>query len=178
MMNLLYLLQMIPGGEMDNESITKTEFYSEINKLVTKEEFQAKLKKLATKDDLKKFATKENLHQSDKYIETLIKRNETEIKKLNEKFDLLSSLILQNTARLDLMETKEEANEKFNQMMSRLDYIVGILKDNKIETAALDHGLTRMEKDVIQEKVRNDKQDEKLIDHEGRILKLEKQVAV
>ena len=85
---------------------------------------------------------------------------------------------MQNTARLDLMETKEEANQKFDQMMNRLDYIVGILMDTKTEAATLDHGLKRIEKKVDQEKDRNDKQDEKLIDHEGRISKIENQVAV
>ena len=120
---------------MDNESITKAEFYKEINKLVTKEEFQEELKKLATKEDLEKFATKKDLEKfatkkelekfatkkdlekfatkgdlqlTKEYLETLIKRNATEIKKLDGKFDRLSSLVLQNTARLDLMETKEK----------------------------------------------------------------------
>jgi hypothetical protein len=208
---------------MDNEAVTKAEFYNEINKLVTKEDFQAELKKLATKEDLKKFATKEDLkkfatkedlkkfatkedlkkfatkedlkkfatkkdlesfaikkdlQQTKEYLETLIKRNETEIKKLDGKFDRLSSLVLQNTAKLDLMETKEDANEKFNQTMNRLDYIVGVLDNMRTEKAALDHGLTRVEKKVDQEKDRNDKQDEKLLEHEGRILKIEAQVAV
>jgi len=161
---------------MENESVTKTEFYNEINKLVTKEDFQAELKKLATKEDLKKFATKEDLKNF--ATKEDLKKTNKELEKLNGKFDRLSSLVLQNTAKLDLMETKEEANERFNQTMNRLDYIVGVLDNMRTEMASMDHGLTRVETKVDQEKDRNDEQDEKLIEQEGRILKIEAQVAV
>lgn len=74
--------------------------------------------------------------------------------------------------------TQADLDRKFDQIMNRLDYIVGILDNMRTEKAAMDHGLTRIEKEVDKEKDRNNTQDEKLIEHEGRISKIETQLAV
>ena len=132
---------------MDNEIlknvVTKSEFQKEIKKVLTKAEFKKEIKKFATKEDLKKFATKEDL---EKYAT----KTDEEIRKLNDKFDWLAKKVMINTEnynrlaikiishaeKIELMETKEDANKKFNQIMNRFDDVMGILSDIRTEMAA------------------------------------------
>lgn len=158
-----------------DQPVTKSEFEKAIKHLVTKTEFQAEIKKLATKEDLKGFATKEDLKRfaTKKDLEKLAITTDKKIEKLNQKFDWLAAKVMANTEKLELMETKEDANKKFNIIMNRLDGIVKLLEDFRIEMKAMNAAIARMEKKLEGEKDRNDIQDEQLKDHEHRISKLE-----
>ena len=106
-----------------------------MDKLATKDEIQ----KLATKDEIKKLATKEELYEVENKLIGEIVWLKTEISKL---------------------ETKAEAERKFNLIMQAIDNLTAKIDAYQAEKAAIDHALGRHET-LIE-------------DHESRIQKLEK----
>jgi predicted nuclease with TOPRIM domain len=117
-----------------------------LNKLAKKKE----LIRLATKDDLKGLATKEEL--------TRLATKE-ELKKLDEKTDRIIGIIIQMQDQMSGMETKTDAERKFNNLMNAIDQLTQKFDDLITEKSAIDHGLIRHES--------------RLDDHEVRIHNLE-----
>ncbi len=129
--------QHLTNKDMDTlkeELLRKLASKEELKKLATKEE----LKKLATKEELKKLATKDELHQvENKLIKEIIKIK-TEIATL---------------------ETKADAEKRFNLIMQAIDGLAAKIDSYNTEKAAVDHSLKR--------------HDTQIEDHEHRITKLE-----
>jgi serine/threonine protein phosphatase PrpC len=127
-----------PATKIDIEDL-RQEMLSKMTTMATKEE----LKKLATKQELKKFelATKE------------------EFKKQNKKIDNLARVVGQMQHQMALFETKEDADRKFNILITAIDGLTKKVTDFQIEMRAGERTIQRHEA--------------KLENHEQRIESLE-----
>jgi len=123
------------------EELKKLATKEELKKLATKEE----LKQLATKEDIKKFVTKAEFNKSHSLLRA-------DITKLQIGY-------IQILERMETLETKENADRRFNLLMQAIDGLAAKFDSDKIERAASAHTFMRHES--------------KLENHEKRITKLE-----
>ena len=142
------------------ELLDKLATKEEISKLATKEE----MSKLATQEEMSKHATKDEL-----------KLVEIRLEKLEKSVDFLAGQVTRNSddiqrltvevvdmkQEMGLLESKADADHKFNLIMQAIDGLAAKIDAMHTEKAAFDHGLNRHE--TI------------LSDHEKRISTLEVQ---
>jgi hypothetical protein len=79
-----------------------------------------------------------------------------ELKKLDDRF---AGIFIRMQEKIEAMETKEEADRKFNILMNATDHLTSLVENQSTEKAAIDHGLTRHKN--------------RLDEHERRIVELE-----
>ncbi|OGC01997.1 hypothetical protein A2V82_12650 [candidate division KSB1 bacterium RBG_16_48_16] len=93
---------------------------------------QELLSKLASKEEIKKLATKE------------------EIKKLatQESLDNLAAIVFQQQHQMSLLETKEDANKKFDLVMSAIDGLAKNIENHYIELKSGDSTFRRHERQL------------------------------
>ena len=127
----------------------------ELKKFATKED----LKKLATKEDLKKLATKEEIKKLATKEELKKLATKKDFKHQQKQIDNLFIEVRRQREQIFLLETKEDADKKFNILLSAIDGIVKKIDDDRIERKAGEYALKR--------------QDKRLENHEKRIKSLE-----
>ena len=78
------------------------------------------------------------------------------LRKLDDRF---SGILIRMHEKIEAMETKEEADRKFNMIMNAIDHLASVFEIHTTKRAAIEHGLTRHEN--------------QLGDHERRIAEIE-----
>ena len=137
----------LTGQLSSKEEIKKLATKEELKKLATKEELKNEIRKLATKEDLKKLVTKK------------------EFAKQQKSFDKLTSIVFDNQRRLDLLETKEDANKKFNLLVGMIDGLTKKVELIITEMKATNHALNRHENRLENHEDRIDTLEQRAVGH-------------
>jgi hypothetical protein len=122
-----------------NDRLTKEDLDALRQELLAKLASKEEIAKLATKEEISKLATKE------------------EHAKLRESFDRLAGKFVSLEIHV---ETKEDANKKYNSLMNAIDGLAKNFDDYRIEKIAADAEFRRQQKQID--------------DHEKRITRIEK----
>jgi hypothetical protein len=126
------------------ELLEKLATKEEISKLATKEE----ISKLATKEEMNKHATKDELRLVEIRLEKLEKSVDllaAQVTRNSDDIQRLTVEVVDMRQEMALLETKADADRKFNLIMQAINGLAAKIDAMHTEKAAFDHGLNRHE---------------------------------
>ena len=115
----------------------------------------------ATKGDVAEI--KNLLSQMNDNFNQSLDKLENRMDKLEKNLETVAIQVAANFQKIEILETKEDANKKHEKMMKRFGDVLGSIKTIRLEKAVSDHKIDQHEK--------------KLDDHEERLLEVEHAVA-